>query len=351
MRSCTAASRSCGRLVHPITMTRSSERVFMPSQLLMNSFLILRIASCSLEDDARLLSIESISSMNMTVGAILLASEKSALTHFSPSPNHLEAMLDIETLMKFAPASVATARASIVLPVPGGPNRSTPLHGCVRLPRLKSSGRLSGSMTNSLRVSLTLSSAPMSSKRTPTSSAGITSLSRRFSNSFSSAALRSLPLAPPSASPRAVFSSAMAALMHAAGNCIFAGMRASTFVGVAGPASLEAGSTSSIGATPPRGAALPTACASSAAATAPSAAPPPSSPTAQSAASCSASARTCAAGSSGSPASSRSCRCFESAHASTRSASVPSIAASSSSTSFMLAHSRWFRRITRQRLA
>ena len=42
----------------------------------------------------------------------------------------LDAMLDIEILIKFAPASVATAFASIVFPVPGGPNKSIPLHGC-----------------------------------------------------------------------------------------------------------------------------------------------------------------------------------------------------------------------------
>lgn len=37
----------------------------------------------------------------------------------------------MEMLMKFAPASVATAFASIVLPVPGGPNKRMPLHGCM----------------------------------------------------------------------------------------------------------------------------------------------------------------------------------------------------------------------------
>lgn len=39
-------------------------------------------------------------------------------------------MLDIEMLIKFAPASVATALASMVFPVPGGPKRSIPLQGC-----------------------------------------------------------------------------------------------------------------------------------------------------------------------------------------------------------------------------
>jgi len=41
-----------------------------------------------------------------------------------------EVILDIEILIKFAPASVATAFASMVFPVPGGPNKSIPLHGC-----------------------------------------------------------------------------------------------------------------------------------------------------------------------------------------------------------------------------
>lgn len=40
-------------------------------------------------------------------------------------------MLDIEMLIKFAPASVATAFASIVFPVPGGPNKRIPLQGCI----------------------------------------------------------------------------------------------------------------------------------------------------------------------------------------------------------------------------
>jgi len=43
----------------------------------------------------------------------------------------LEAIVDIEIFIKLAPASVATALASIVLPVPGGPNSRRPLHGCV----------------------------------------------------------------------------------------------------------------------------------------------------------------------------------------------------------------------------
>lgn len=43
----------------------------------------------------------------------------------------LDPMLDMEVLMKLAPASVATAFASIVFPVPGGPNKRIPLQGCI----------------------------------------------------------------------------------------------------------------------------------------------------------------------------------------------------------------------------
>jgi len=45
----------------------------------------------------------------------------------------LEVMLDIEMLMKFAPASVATAFASIVFPVPGGPKSNIPLQGYIQI--------------------------------------------------------------------------------------------------------------------------------------------------------------------------------------------------------------------------
>lgn len=38
--------------------------------------------------------------------------------------------MDMDILIKLAPASVATALANIVLPVPGGPNSKRPLHGC-----------------------------------------------------------------------------------------------------------------------------------------------------------------------------------------------------------------------------
>jgi hypothetical protein len=42
-------------------------------------------------------------------------------------------MLDMEMLIKFAPASVATAFASIVFPVPGGPKSNIPLQGYTKV--------------------------------------------------------------------------------------------------------------------------------------------------------------------------------------------------------------------------
>ena len=42
----------------------------------------------------------------------------------------LEVIFEPVMLLKLAPASVATAFASKVMPVPGGPNNKTPLQGC-----------------------------------------------------------------------------------------------------------------------------------------------------------------------------------------------------------------------------
>ena len=56
-----------------------------------------------------------------------------ARTIFSESPLHLEARVDEVSEKKEVPHSVATALASSVFPVPGGPNMSTPFHG-LRIP-------------------------------------------------------------------------------------------------------------------------------------------------------------------------------------------------------------------------
>jgi hypothetical protein len=54
----------------------------------------------------------------MTQGASLRASENSAATCFSASPNHLDMSAEADTEMKCAPHSAASALASSVLPVP-----------------------------------------------------------------------------------------------------------------------------------------------------------------------------------------------------------------------------------------
>ena len=53
--------------------------------------------------------------------AAVLAFLKVSLTAFSDSPTHLLRNSGPFTLMKLASLSVATALASMVLPVPGGP--------------------------------------------------------------------------------------------------------------------------------------------------------------------------------------------------------------------------------------
>lgn len=50
-------------------------------------------------------------------------------TSFSDSPLYFDVKVEDETLKNVVPHSVATAFASIVLPVPGGPTMSTPFQG------------------------------------------------------------------------------------------------------------------------------------------------------------------------------------------------------------------------------
>ena len=68
---------------------------------------------------------------------------KTSRTIFSDSPRHFEDSVDAETLKNVVWHSLATAFASIVFPVPGGPNMSTPFQG--RRSPWKKSGIQSGS--------------------------------------------------------------------------------------------------------------------------------------------------------------------------------------------------------------
>lgn len=109
----TASSRSKGRFVAARTITRSVSLVSRPSQFIMNSFLILRVASCSpglplwpsmlsayktvkystsvsalftSNIHSRVDHAKITSSTKIMLGDFLLANEKTALTFFTVPP-------------------------------------------------------------------------------------------------------------------------------------------------------------------------------------------------------------------------------------------------------------------------
>lgn len=99
-----------------------------PSICMRSSVFIRLLASCSPSPPLAIIS-ASISSMKIVDGAWCLASSNSTRTSFSESPRHLLMMLLAEMLKKVVLHSVATALASSVLPVPGGPCSRMPFHG------------------------------------------------------------------------------------------------------------------------------------------------------------------------------------------------------------------------------
>mmetsp|Transcript_9902 Transcript_9902/g.19979 ORF Transcript_9902/g.19979 Transcript_9902/m.19979 type:complete len:388 (+) Transcript_9902:142-1305(+) len=162
----TASSSSSGRLLAPMTKTcppPSPPPLLTPSNWMRNSVLRRRLDSFSLA--LRALSTESISSMKMMAGCRSLAHAKSARTSFSASPTHLEVRVEALMAKKVQVDSVATALASIVLPLPGGPYRSRPRVGA-RKP-LKRSGRVAGRITISRSSCFAFSSPDMSDHATP----------------------------------------------------------------------------------------------------------------------------------------------------------------------------------------
>src|SRR5213075_890457 len=60
-------------------------------------------------------------------GEFCLACSKRSRTRLAPTPTNISTKSEPEIEKNGTPASPATARASRVLPVPGGPNSSTPL--------------------------------------------------------------------------------------------------------------------------------------------------------------------------------------------------------------------------------
>ncbi len=77
-------------------------------------------------EPARRWPMASISSMKMMAGERLRAWSNRSRTRAAPTPTNSSTKLDPVTEKKTTPASPATARASSVLPVPGGPTMSTP---------------------------------------------------------------------------------------------------------------------------------------------------------------------------------------------------------------------------------
>ena len=107
----------------------------------------------------------SISSMNNTQGATCRARANRRAICCSLSPYHFDNKSEDLTAIKFAAASRATAFASKVFPVPGGPYSRNPLAG--RMPnRRNASGLRSGSSTPSFKRIWASSSPPTSSQRT-----------------------------------------------------------------------------------------------------------------------------------------------------------------------------------------
>ena len=65
--------------------------------------------------------------MKMIAGASLRACSNRSRTRAAPTPTNISTNSEPEIEKNLTPASPATARASSVLPVPGGPTSSTPL--------------------------------------------------------------------------------------------------------------------------------------------------------------------------------------------------------------------------------
>ena len=102
--------------------------------------------------------------MKITARPDLRASLKSRRIRAAPRPTNISTKLEPEAAKKSTPAWAATARASIVLPVPGGPKSRTPRGGWAPSAS-KRSGSRSHSAT-SISSSLAASTPCTSSQRT-----------------------------------------------------------------------------------------------------------------------------------------------------------------------------------------
>ena len=106
----------------------------------------------------------SISSTKMIAGACETACLNRSRTRLAPTPTNISTKSEPEMVRKGTSASPATARASSVLPVPGGPDSSTPFG--IRAP---SWVNRDGSFRNS-----TISPSSMTASSAPATSANVT---------------------------------------------------------------------------------------------------------------------------------------------------------------------------------
>ena len=151
-----------GRLVAAITITPSLGP--KPSISTSSWLRVCSLSSCPPPIPAPLcLPTASISSIKIIDGAFFFASAKRSLTREAPTPTYISTKSEPEIEKNGAPASPATARASKVLPVPGGPTKSTPL-GILAPRALKSFGALRNS---------TISSSSSFSSSAPATSANV----------------------------------------------------------------------------------------------------------------------------------------------------------------------------------
>ena len=110
-------------------------------------------------ESSLLLPIASISSMKMIDGDLSRAMSNNSLTSLPPSPMYFWASSDPTIPRKVALVEFASAFASIVFPLPGGPESKTPRGGSI--PNLSNaSGFVSGNSAASLREDICLSRPP-----------------------------------------------------------------------------------------------------------------------------------------------------------------------------------------------
>eukprot|EP00732_Lithocolla_globosa_P002523 Lithocolla_globosa_v1_NODE_1674_length_2405_cov_11.909787.p2 type:complete len:227 gc:universal NODE_1674_length_2405_cov_11.909787:1283-603(-) len=155
-----AASRTSGLFVPANTMTPS-----LPEKPSISTKIWFKVCSRSelppIADLALARPMASISSINMIAGARSLAIANRSLTRAGPTPTNISRNSDPEVERKGTPASPAVALASMVFPVPVGPERRAPFGICAPI-----FSYLAGSfkkLTNSM-ISAFASSIPATSE-------------------------------------------------------------------------------------------------------------------------------------------------------------------------------------------